>query len=222
MAAASNHSFNQGQDEMVKGLEPGKRAALLISECQNGIVHPSHTQSPLADEVASRGILTKIDRLAQSFRDAGLPVVHCVITLPRDLSGWNVNCVLAARLAKVGRLVTGSEAAAVVPEITVDPGDIMSERHHGMAPFTGTALDAELRRNRIDTVVLAGVSTNIALPGASTEAVGLGYQVVLAEDCTAGGTAETHKLQISMHLPLIATISDSAAIEAAITPMVGS
>jgi len=42
--------------------------------------------------------------------------------------------------------------------------DIVSERHHGMSPFTGTMLNADLRRNRIDTVVLAGVSTSIALP----------------------------------------------------------
>jgi nicotinamidase-related amidase len=206
---------------MIKGLEPGKRAALVISECQNGIVHGSYTQSSLANEVSARDILAKIDGLARAFRGAGLPVVHCTITLPRDLDGWNVNCVLAARLAKAGLMVTGSEHAAVVSEIAVDPGDIMSERHHGMAPFTGTMLDAELRRNRIDTVVLAGVSTNIALPGAATEAVGLGYGVVLAEDCTAGGTAETHRMQVSMHLPLIAAISDSASISAALATMAG-
>lgn len=206
---------------MVKGLEPGKRAALLISECQNGIVHSGFSQSPLASEVAARGILEKIDRLASAFRAAGMPVAHCTITLPRDMSGWNVNCVLAARLAKVGLLVTGSEAAAVVPEIAVHLDDIVTERHHGMAPFTGTMLDAELRRHRIDTVVLAGVSTNIALPGAATEAVGNGYSVILAEDCTAGGTAETHRMQVAMHLPLIATISDGASIAAALAAAAG-
>ena len=62
----------------------------------------------------------------------------------------------------------------------------MSHRAHGMAPFTGTTLDATLRGYGIDTVVLSGVSTNIALFGAAIEAVGLGYSVVLAEDCTAG------------------------------------
>jgi nicotinamidase-related amidase len=67
-------------------------------------------------------------------------------------------------------------------------------------------------RYGIDTIVLCGVSTNIALQGAATEAVALGYSVVLAEDCTAGGTAETHRVQVTMHLPLLATISESASI----------
>ena len=100
----------------------------------------------------------------------------------------------------------------------VEPSDIISHRSHGMAPFTGTTLDATLRGYRIDTVVLSGVSTNIALPGAATEAVALGYSVVLAEDCTAGATPETHQLQITQHLPLLATITDSESLIASLRP----
>ncbi|MBV9842306.1 MAG: cysteine hydrolase [Sphingomonadaceae bacterium] len=200
----------------VKGLGEGQRAALVISECQNGITNIGYSFSPLAEQVAARGIIAKIAELAASFRAASLPVVHCLITMPEDPSGWTINCVLAARLAKEGKLVTGTRFAAVHDDLPVQPCDIVSERHHGMSPFTGTMLDATLRRHRIDTVVLAGVSTNVALPGASTEAVGLGYSVVIAEDCTSGGTADTHQVQISMHLPLIATVSDSASIRAAI------
>ena len=200
----------------ITGLELGKRAALLISECQNAIVSPAFSQSPLSQQVAERGILPKIAQLAEAFRAAGLPVAHCLITLPTDEDAWNVNCFLAARLAKERKLVEGSEGARWVPDIPICDRDIVSERHHGMSPFTGTMLDADLRRHRINTVVLAGVSTNIALPSAAAEAVGLGYHVVLAEDCTAGGTAESHASQLALHLPLISTISSSASIAAAI------
>ena len=65
-------------------------------------------------------------------------------------------------------------------------------------------------------MVLTGVSTNIALPGAATEAVALGYNVVLAEDCTAGATPETHQMQITQHLPLLATITDAESVIAAL------
>jgi len=40
--------------------------------------------------------------------------------------------------------------------------------------------------------------------------------VILAEDCAAGGTAETHQMQITMHFPLIATVSSGDAIAGAI------
>ena len=200
----------------VRGLDRGQRPALVVSEVQNGITNAAYEQSPLIEQVTERGIVPRIDALAGAFRAAGLPVVHVTIAAPRGMSGFRVNCALAARIAKAGKLVTGTPYAAVHADLPVHESDRVMERMHGMAPFTGTELDAVLRGHGVDTVVLAGVSANIALPGASTEAVALGYEVVLVEDCAAGGTAESHAAQIANHLPLLATISDNAAVTAAL------
>ena len=130
-----------------------------------------------------------------------------------------MNCALAASVRKRGVLSRGSWDARIDDRMIVDPTDLLSDRMHGMAPFTGTDLDALLRGFGVETVVLSGISTNIALPGAATEAVALGYNVVLAEDCTAGGTPESHEAQLRLHLPLLATISDSRAIAESLTAM---
>jgi len=201
---------------MIKGLEHGQRAALLISECQNGITNSGYTDTPLAREVSRRGIVQLINKLAEVFRRKGLPVIHCTIAAPADFDGWVVNCVLAAQIRKQGKLVTGSRFAAVHDDLPLQPGDIVLERQHGMAPFSGTNLDAMLRSRNINTVVLAGVSTNVALPGAATEAIARFYNVVLAEDCSAGGTAETHEMQVTKHFPLLATVTDSFSIAKAL------
>ncbi len=200
----------------VKGLAPGKRAALLISEMQNGIVDSAHIETPLALQVSERDIIPRINALAAAFRDRGLPVIHCTISARPEFQAWNVNCVIAARIQKVGKLIQGTHFAAIHDDIMVAKSDMISDRHHGMAAFTGTDLDSTLRAAGIDTVVFCGVSTNVALMGGSVEAVGHGYTSVIAEDCSAGGTAETHQLQINMHLPLVATIASSADIIAAL------
>src|SRR3954468_7760733 len=155
----------------IRGLDRGQRPALVISECQNGIINPAYEQSPLIEQVTERGIVPRIDALAGVFRAAGLPVVHVTIAAPPGFVGFRVNCALAARLAKSGKLVTGTPYAAVHDDLPVHDADIVVERMHGMAPFTGTELDAVLRGHDVDTVVLAGVSTNIALPGAASEAI---------------------------------------------------
>jgi nicotinamidase-related amidase len=196
----------------VIGLEEGSSPALLISEVQNNIANLVYNDTPLIRQVDERGIVPKINALAEGFRKAGRPVVHCTISARKGFVGWNDNCRLAHRLLKERRLEEGTLAAAIHDDIVVADTDIISARHHAMTPFTGSSLDAMLRGFGVDTVVFAGVSTNIALPGGCSEAVGLAYKVVLAEDCTAGGTAESHDFQIRMHLPLLATISDSAAI----------
>ncbi|WP_242124162.1 cysteine hydrolase [Sphingobium sp. Sx8-8] len=202
----------------VKGLDQGQRAALLIMECQEGIANSAVRSSPLADMVAKRGIIPQIAALADWFREQGLPVVHCHVAMPARDSGiaWPINCLLAAYVWKAGEFWDGSALVQSHRDLPVKPGDISMVRYSGVSPFTATQLDGVLRNLGVETVVLAGVSTNVGLPGAATEAVGLGYFAVLAEDCSAGATAEVHEMQITANLPMIATISSAAAIRAAI------
>jgi nicotinamidase-related amidase len=203
------------------GLEKGQRPALVVVECQYLMTNPAYIdpESPgLTDQVVARGIIPKINRLAAGFRAAKLPVIFCTIAARPNFEGFPVNCLLAYQVVRRGQLIQGSPAAALNDELVLGDHDIVINRIAGMAIFTGTDLDATLCGLSVETVVLAGVSTNIALPGSATEAVGLGYNVVLAEDCTAGGTAQTHQMQVSMHLPFLATVADSKSIVAAVGP----
>jgi len=201
----------------VRGLEPARRTALVVNEMQNAIANPAYDDTPLASQVATRGIIERINALAATFRQGGAPVIFCTIAARSpDWAGFRVNCALAARIRRKGKLVEGTANAAIHDDLAVEPSDIVCRRSHGMAPFTGTDLDATLRGYGIDTVVLAGVSTNIALPGAATEAVGLGYNVVLAEDCAAGATPETHQMQVTQHLRLLATVTDADSVMASL------
>ena len=201
----------------VRGLEPGKRAALVVNEMQNAIANRDYIETPLTGQVAARGIVARINGLTAAFRAVGAPVIFCTIAARRaDFEGFRVNCALAAGIRRKGHLVVGTATAAIHDDLTLEPSDLVCHRSHGMAPFTGTDLDATLRGYDIDTVVLSGVSTNIALPGAATEAVALGYNVVLAEDCTAGATPETHQMQVTLHLPMLCAVTDAASVVAAV------
>lgn len=206
-----------------QGLEPPKHPALIVLEVQNGIVDPEYDDAQLAYQAKERGTVAKVNDLAAAFRVAKRPAIFGTIGSPTaDWSTLTVNCALAGKLRRDGRLVDGTEHAEIHRDIVRAPSDMVSLRHHGMAPFTGTGLDSTLRRLRIDTVVLCGVSTIVALPGASTEAVAFDYSDVLVEDCTAGGTAEMHHTQITMHLPLVTTITPSESTIAALQKRVAS
>ena len=63
----------------VRGLEPGKRAALVVNEMQNAIANPAHIDTPLAGQVTARGIVARINTLTAAFRAAGAPVIFCTI-----------------------------------------------------------------------------------------------------------------------------------------------
>jgi nicotinamidase-related amidase len=59
-----------------------------------------------------------------------------------------------------------------------------------MTGFFTTPLDAYLRNLGITTVILTGVSANIAVNGTSIEAMNLGYRVVVPGDGIAGDPPE--------------------------------
>jgi nicotinamidase-related amidase len=93
------------------------------------------------------------------------------------------------RAARRSRAKTSSWAewrARVLPELGPDPRDVVAPRNHGLTIFHETGLDAQLRGAGVRTVVLTGVSVNIAITGAAIEAVNRGFTVVIPSDCVAG------------------------------------
>ncbi|MCL0101919.1 cysteine hydrolase, partial [Dehalococcoidia bacterium] len=70
------------------------------------------------------------------------------------------------------------------------PSDLVSQRAYGMSAFHESGLDDELRSMGTKTLVITGVSLNIAITGAIIEAVNRGYLAVLPTDCAASDPPE--------------------------------
>lgn len=199
----------------VRGLEPGRRAAVVVHEWQRGTVDPTFARLPgLAAHAESRAATEHINVLTAAARAALVPVIWSKIEPRPDRLGTTASCLILAGLRK-GNLVAGSDLAELHPGLVTDECDVWIRRVHGLTPFHHTELEPYLRDLRVDTVVLAGVSTDLGLPGAALEAVNRGFAVVVPEDCTAGSSAATHDFLMANQLPLLAAITDSTAVAAA-------
>lgn len=198
--------------EAVRGLEAGSRPALVISELQRGIVDPTLTDLPgLAEHATSRDVPERIGRLADTARLHGIPVVWSLIEPRADRVGTSRNSPLSSMVAR-GNLVAGTDTVAIAGGLEAHPSDIVVSRVHGLTPFHGTYLDPMLRALGVTTVVLTGVSTNVALTGGAIEAVNRGYQVVLPADCTAGSSAEAHSRHLEEFFALMGAVTTSDAV----------
>ncbi len=208
---------NQRDAKNVSTLKISGRAALIVNECQLGVVDPNHGSfAGLAEQVATRGILPRIADLAAAFRAGGLPVIHAPVVHRPDLADIRPNSLINALTLKGGKMKLGSPEADFVPELQPDPADFVITRSAGLIVFNATSLDATLRRLDIETVVLTGVSTNVAMPGNTMTAIDLGYHVVIPEDCIAGSDAETHRVIVHEQLRMVARITTAEAVKAAI------
>jgi len=192
---------------------PYEAPALIISECQRGILDADRSvSSGLAEQAAARRIVPRIGALADAFRERGLPVIHCIIEHRPDQAGMLPNSYLGVMALRGRSMQAGTTDVDIPAELGPRPLDFVSSRATGLTAFYGTDLDATLRLNGVRTLILVGVSTNLALPGLAVEAVNRGYDVVLAEDCTAGSSVEAHEFQVANQLKLLARISSAEEI----------
>jgi nicotinamidase-related amidase len=202
---------------MIRSLSNGQKPALIVNECQLGVIDARYTNFPgLAEQVDSRGVIPLIAGLAAAFRAKGLPVIHTPVMHRPDFADIGANSLINALTLKHRRMAKGSPETDYVDALRPLAGDFVVERSAGLIAFNATSLNATLRRLGVETVVLTGVSTNLAMPGNTLTAVDLGYHVVIPEDCIAGADAATHKLIIENQLRLVATITTAAEVVAAI------
>jgi nicotinamidase-related amidase len=203
----------------VRGLDRGQRAALIINECQNGMINADYSDNVgLVGQITSRDVVKRIATLADAFRRAGLLVVHSTIVLRPDGVGTQPSCLLLGALKKRGSCVEGRPEAEIHPDLAPLPADHVSRRLHGLSPFHGTELESVLRERGVQTVVVTGVSTNVGVPGTCLEAINRGFTAVVAEDGVAGSSREIHDFQIAHILPLLATVTTTAAVADSLSP----
>jgi biuret amidohydrolase len=184
---------------------PG-HTAIVTQECQGAVIGPNAGLAVLAEE-ARRVALPNIVRLLPCARTAGVRVVHCLVQRRPDGLGSNHNArIFAIGGGDVG-ITPGTPGAALLPELGPEPTDLVLSRWHGVGPMGGTDLDAVLRNLGVSTIVVVGVSLNIAIPNVVMDAVNAAYRVVVPKDAVAGVPAEYGEAVIANTLSLLATIT---------------
>lgn len=187
--------------------------AVVTSEVQGGVVGE---RSALPELAAAAGPMVEaVARLCRAARAAGVPVVHCTAARRDDGRGSNANARLFAGVRRSPvALLPGSPEASVVPALGPEPSDLVLSRLHGLSPMAGTDLDPVLRNLGVTTVIVTGVSVNVAVTNLVMDAVNRGYQAVVPRDGVAGLPAAYAEAVIDHTLALLATITTVDALVA--------
>lgn len=176
----------------VSTLDPN--TALVIIDLQKGIVaYPTvHPVGQVVQHAAA---------LAEAFRRHGLPVV--LVNVTGGAPGR------AEQARKLDALPAGW--ADLVPELKQQPQDhLISKRTWGA--FTGTGLDAQLKKLGVTQLVLAGVSTSIGVESTARQAYEHGFNVTLALDAMTDTSAEAHDNSVTRIFPRLGETGSSQEI----------
>ncbi|MGW7075111.1 isochorismatase family protein [Streptomyces sp. NPDC054866] len=168
--------------------------ALVLVDLQQGI-----TALPTAHPSAE--IVERSARLADAFRERGLPVV-----LVRVTSGAPGRTEGPVRGGDVP-----ADWADLVPELGRQDSDIVVTKQQWGA-FYGTDLDLQLRRRGVTQVVVAGIATSIGVESTARAAHEHGYHVTVAVDAVTDMDADAHRNSIEKIFPKLGETDTAEAI----------
>jgi biuret amidohydrolase len=201
----------KGTGELDHRLDPA-RTAILGIHWQAGFADPDDPFGAVFGKViAATGVLDTVERVFRASRDAGALVVHVNICNPPDII---VNTAIYHHAQLTGGLACGSPPVAEIPRLA-DPADL-SVDHHRCSAFADTDLDAELRGREIDTVVVTGLATNVAVEGTARDAADRGFFVYVLPDCCVAGTEGAHDASVANMKVLTTKVLPSAEYLAAL------
>ncbi|HEX7095447.1 MAG TPA: cysteine hydrolase [Acidimicrobiales bacterium] len=192
-----------------------QHTVLVLQECQKGVIGELSALPEIA-EAAKHEMIPNLERLVGAARAAGVRVIHAIAAHQPDMWGANTNArlFLGVRKSPV-KLIHGTEAVEPIPEVGPGEHDIVLARQHGLSPFEGTELDSLLRNEGVRTIVLVGVSVNVAIINVTFDAVNRAYEVVIPRDAVAG-TPREYVDQVFEHtLGYVATITTTDGVMAA-------
>jgi nicotinamidase-related amidase len=186
-------------------LEPA-RTALVAIDLQRGIAAGPTLPHSASDVVAHTAAL------AIGLRAAGGTVVLVHVTpSPDGKDALHPHTDMPAQ----PRGPLPQDWAEIVPELGPEPGDLVITKRQWGA-FYGTELDLELRRRRIDTILLASISTNIGVETTARDAFERGYQQVFVEDAMSARDADEHAHTVRTLFTRIGRVRSTAEVLAAL------
>jgi nicotinamidase-related amidase len=172
------------------------RTAVITVDMHRGHLDPNEATMPVRPEISER-VLASAGRFLRFAREAGIPVIHAILSWrPDEVNRWNPR-VDAGRLTMSRKAPTtralaagtphnllGSVQCKLMPEIGPEPGDRIVNSKKTLSIYYGTELDVLLNTFiHVDTIILMGINTNTCVQCAAFETANRAYHVVVLEDC---------------------------------------
>lgn len=165
----------------------GEQPALLVVDLITAFTDP---ETDLGSDV--EGVLAQTERLLAAFREADLPRYFTTVAFEEsygDAGQW-IKKVPALR-----ELERGTDAVEVDERVAPVGDERVIEKKYASA-FFGTDLETELTTHRVDTLVIAGVTTSGCIRATAVDSLQYGYRTIVPADAVGDRAEGPHRANL--------------------------
>lgn len=191
------------------------RTALLLVDCQVDFASPDGLMARQGHDVtAAQAAIRNAALLASAARSAGVPCLFArLITRPGDetpiMREWKARHGHESDPPLCREGTKGAEFVGVKP---IAGEAIFSKSRYNA--FAGTELDAHLRAQGRDTLVIAGLTTECCVESTARDAFERDFHIVIASDAVAAYEKALHDASLKaleLNCALLASTAEVAA-----------
>jgi len=181
--------------------------ALILIHMQHAITDEAGAVAFLGHAKATResGIIPRQQALLKAFRAKKLPVLYVnAVTDPKAV--YPAYGKFWSAFGKLKANFPGTKDVEVIAELAPLPGEpVLGNWPFGM--FTGCNLEKILKDLKVETLVLAGVATDMAILAAVLQAADLLYDLIVPSDASTSANPKAHDVTMNMVIPATALVT---------------
>jgi ureidoacrylate peracid hydrolase len=174
--------------------------ALILVDLQRCFIDQSSEHSAQG----ATALVERLNALAERCREANVLVILTAHVLRADHSNAGTLPEKVVAVAD-GMIDEMSEGAALHSAVRIDPRDIVVRKPRFSA-FAGTDLDLILRTRGIQTLIVAGIATDICCESTARDAADRGLHVIFLSDGTASGSGADDPHADQAHVDALARL----------------
>ena len=169
------------------------QTAMLFFDTLNGYLHPEDATRRAA--VESSGVIARMEKVNRACRAAGIAIFYGQADHRPDRKDFASQIVDRGhgglpgeppRRTIAASVASGQHVAQVIPELAPSPEDYVIKKHR-WSTFYQTHLELSLRTAGINTIMIAGGSTEVGVAATAYSARDRDFNLILLRDvCTSG------------------------------------
>ncbi|MFC5972149.1 isochorismatase family protein [Halomarina salina] len=165
----------------------GERPALVVVDLIEAFTDPSSNLGSDVDDVVAQAA-----RLLTAFREADLPRYFTTVAYEESYGDAGV---FVEKVPALRELRLGTDRVAVDERIEPRDDERVVLKKYASA-FFGTDLATELTTDRVDTLVLAGVTTSGCIRATAVDSLQHGYRTIVPADAVGDRAEGPHRANL--------------------------
>lgn len=185
------------------------KTALLVLDFINDIVHPDGKIAASAGFVKENNVMDHANVSIAFARQNKIPIVFVKVGFSTGYKECPDNSPIFSRAKQLQALKLNTWGTEFHKEINKEDDDLVIIKNR-ISAFYATRLEAFLRANQIQNLLICGVSTDMTVQTTAREAHDRDYKVTIVADACGAASLETHEntLKLLQRLTLVVKSSE--------------